>query len=132
LITREGIRWIYSRVKIDGKEQGKGNFTFSELSNYSCSARTKLIRNNATLSKMNITDGTNFVIEMAFSYNISLDERYKKILRQWDASKMNIDQKIEILRKMGGTNPVTSAILGIAWLVVLIAVVVAVIRAFIG
>jgi hypothetical protein len=75
LITGEGIRWIYSQAKIDGKERGKGSFTFAELSNYSCSARTKLIRNSATLSKMNITDGTNLVIEMAFSYNISLDEK---------------------------------------------------------
>jgi hypothetical protein len=68
----------------------------------------------------------------AFLNPFLIYKRYKKILRQCDAVKMNIDQKIQTLRKMGGTNPITSAILGIAWLVVLIAVVVAVIRAFIG
>jgi hypothetical protein len=259
LITRDGIQWIYSQVKIDEKEQGKGSFTFVQLSNYSCSAKTKFIRNGITLSKMNINDVSNLVIEIAFLYDAALGDevkeeqvyalekvfatltsvytteipsipdekngklietfidddkeiatfykkafvkytangiekfafcfskgglvfgvfnlihrklyfegiiwlvlsailgissggflsiiswvtgaflnpfliykRYKRILRQCDTANMNIDQKIETLRKMGGTNPVTSAILGITWLVVLIFIIIAVIRIFIG
>jgi hypothetical protein len=45
---------------------------------------------------------------------------------------MNLDQKIETLREMGGTNSVTSVILGITWLVALIAIIVIGIRIFIG
>ena len=77
LITQEGIRWIYSQVKIDEKDKEKGSLTFSQMANYSCSAKTKLIRNGVTLTKKNVGDGTSLVIEMAFLCNTGLEDEVK-------------------------------------------------------
>jgi hypothetical protein len=75
LITEEGIRWFYSQVKIDEKEQKTGSLTFPQLTNYSSLAKTKFIRNGITLKKRNIGDGKNLVIEMAFLYNAGLGDK---------------------------------------------------------
>jgi hypothetical protein len=59
-------------------------------------------------------------------------KRFKKILAQCDAQAMLFAQKIETLKAMGGTNPVTSVIAGIAALIAAIVFVVFVFRGIFG
>jgi hypothetical protein len=78
LITEEGIRWTSSEVTIDETPRVKGSLTYAELSRYSCSSRTKIIRNAITLAKRDIADGKNLCIEMAFLFNNEPDEKVKQ------------------------------------------------------
>jgi hypothetical protein len=78
LITEEGIRWTSSEVTIDETPRVKGSLTYAELSRYSCSSRTKIIRNAITLAKQDIADGKNLCIEMAFLFNNEPDEKVKQ------------------------------------------------------
>ena len=78
LITQEGISWKHSEVIVDETNRTTGSLTYDELKKYSCSSRTKIIRNAITLVKRNIDDGKNLRIEMAFLFNSALDEKSKQ------------------------------------------------------
>jgi hypothetical protein len=65
----------------------------------------------------------------AFVNPFLIYKRFKKILAQCNSKNMNYNQKIETMKAMGGTNVLTSIIMGLALLIGIIVFVIVIVRA---